>query len=607
MIDPVAFCSVSLGMCAAVAAALPVVYYILKWLLAHPIPDIRVEIKEDEANDVLDPSRPLVDPAVSKKGVVQCWDPSSMKSLGELPAMGREEVVARIERSRRAQATWSKSSFNQRRLLLRTMLKYIVDNQETIARVSARDSGKAKVDAAMGEIMVTCEKLVWTIANAEQYLVPERRKSGTLMPHKRVWVEWVPVGVVGAIVPWNYPFHNLFNPLIAAIFSGNGFVVKVSEYASWSTRYYGRIIEECLKAAGAPCDLVQIVTGFGETGHALVTGGINKLIFVGSPEIGGKVMEAAATTWHPTPVVLELGGKDPFIICDDYGITDDLVQVAVRGVFIHMGQNCAGPERFFVYESVYEDFVQRCAKLINQLELGDPLGSPTVDCGGVVMGDRTKAAMQRLVDDAVSKGARLLCGGYIPSKDTAVGRGSFYPPTLLVDVPEAALICTQEIFGPIMCVVMVPKDSDAEVIRMVNSNDFALGSCVWSGNQKRARNIARQLDAGMSAINDLGGTTYMSQSLPFGGSKRSGFDRFAGPEGLRGLTYPHVYSEDWIPFMKTSLPPLLKYPATGKGFDFAAHLISMTYGVTLKQKLRGLLGVLSLVIFPPPTPSKKAQ
>ncbi|KAJ1632912.1 Aldehyde/histidinol dehydrogenase, partial [Pavlovales sp. CCMP2436] len=421
MIDPVAFCSVSLGMCAAVAAALPVVYYILKWLLAHPIPDIRVEIKEDEANDVLDPSRPLVDPAVSKKGVVQCWDPSSMKSLGELPAMGREEVVARIERSRRAQATWSKSSFNQRRLLLRTMLKYIVDNQETIARVSARDSGKAKVDAAMGEIMVTCEKLVWTIANAEQYLVPERRKSGTLMPHKRVWVEWVPVGVVGAIVPWNYPFHNLFNPLIAAIFSGNGFVVKVSEYASWSTRYYGRIIEECLKAAGAPCDLVQIVTGFGETGHALVTGGINKLIFVGSPEIGGKVMEAAATTWHPTPVVLELGGKDPFIICDDYGITDDLVQVAVRGVFIHMGQNCAGPERFFVYER-----------------------------------------------------------------------------------PEAALICTQEIFGPIMCVVMVPKDSDAEVIRMVNSNDFALGSCVWSGNQKRARNIARQLDAGMSAINDLG-------------------------------------------------------------------------------------------------------
>lgn len=124
----------------------------------------------------------------------------------------------------------------------------------------------------------------------------------------------------------------------------------------------------------------------------------------------------------------------------------------------------------------------------------------------------------------------------------------------------------------------VPRDSDSEAVRMVNNNDFALGSCVWSGSQSRARNIARQLDAGMSAINDLGGTTYMSQSLPFGGCKRSGFDRFAGPEGLRGLCYPHVYSEDWVPFMKTALPPLLQYPATGKGFDFAANLISMTYG-----------------------------
>jgi len=351
----------------------------------------RAQIKDDELNDVLEPSRPTVDPTVPRPGIVQCWDPSSMKNLGDLPAMGRDEVVARIERARRAQATWAKSSFDQRRLLLKTMLKYIIDNQETIARVSARDSGKAKVDAAMGEIMVTCEKLRWTINRAEPYLRPERRESGTLMPHKRVWVEWVPVGVVGAIVPWNYPFHNVFNPLIATLFAGNGFVVKVSEYSSWSTRYYGRIIEECLKAVGAPVDLVQIVTGFGETGHALVTGGINKLIFVGSPEIGGKVMAAAATTWHPTPVVLELGGKDPFIVCDDYVVTDDLVQVAVRGVFIHMGQNCAGPERFFVYESVYDEFVSRCAKLINQLELGDPLGSPTVDCGAVVMGGRTKA------------------------------------------------------------------------------------------------------------------------------------------------------------------------------------------------------------------------
>lgn len=355
----------------------------------------RAQVTEEETKDTLGDGYPTIDPTTAPKGVVNCWDPSTMKSLGTLPAMGREEVVARIERSRRAQATWAKSSFAQRRLLLKTILKYIIDHQDTIARVSARDSGKSKVDAAMGEIMVTCEKLRWTINRGEQYLLPESRESGTLMPHKRVWLEYVPVGVVGAIVPWNYPFHNVFNPLIAALFSGNGFVVKVSEYSSWSTRYYGRIIEECLKAVGAPVDLVQIVTGFGETGHALVTGGINKLIFVGSPEIGAKVMESAATTFHPTPVILELGGKDPFIVCEDYKVTDDLVQVAVRGVYIHMGQNCAGPERFFVYESIYDDFVSRCERLIKQLELGDPLSSCTVDCGAVVMGDRTKVRARR--------------------------------------------------------------------------------------------------------------------------------------------------------------------------------------------------------------------
>lgn len=137
-----------------------------------------------------------------------------------------------------------------------------------------------------------------------------------------------------------------------------------------------------------------------------MTGGVNKLIFVGSPEIGAKVMEAAATTWHPTPVVLELGGKDPFIVCEDYKVTDDLVQVAVRGVFIHMGQNCAGPERFFVYESVYDEFVNKCAALVNKLELGDPLGSPTVDCGAVVMGERTKACARRTAGRGARSGRR---------------------------------------------------------------------------------------------------------------------------------------------------------------------------------------------------------
>ena len=131
-------------------------------------------------------------------------------------------------------------------------------------------------------------------------------------------MEWTPVGVVGAIVPWHYPFHNVFNPVSAALFSGNSIVIKVSEYASWSIGYYKRVIDACLDAVGAPRDLVQFVIGYGGTGAALVKSGVNKIIFVGSPEVGAIVARDAAA--NLTPVILELGGKDPFVVCEDADI-----------------------------------------------------------------------------------------------------------------------------------------------------------------------------------------------------------------------------------------------------------------------------------------------
>jgi len=167
---------------------------------------------------------------------------------------------------------------------MRTMLRYITENQETCARVAVRDSGKTFLDALIGEVLVTCEKLVWLADSGEKYLQPEERDTGRMMMMKKVRVEYTPVGVIGAIVPWNYPFHNIFNPVSAALFSGNAIVIKVSEYASWSIEYYKRIIDGCLDAVGADRDLVQYVVGYGATGSALVTSGVDKVIFVGSPQ-----------------------------------------------------------------------------------------------------------------------------------------------------------------------------------------------------------------------------------------------------------------------------------------------------------------------------------
>jgi acyl-CoA reductase-like NAD-dependent aldehyde dehydrogenase len=458
----------------------------------------------------------------NEQKVVHLWDPSTMDYFGSKPVMSADEVKEIVRRGKVAQSQWKNSSFETRKLLMRTMLRYITENQENCARVAVRESGKTLLDAIIGEVLVTCEKLVWLADTAEQYLQPEYRSTGRMMMMKKVHVEYIPLGVIGAIVPWNYPFHNVFNPVSAALFSGNAIVIKVSEYASWSIGYYKRIIDACLDAVGAPRDLVQFVIGYGQTGDALVRSGVDKVIFVGSPSVGAIVARSAAD--NLTPVVLELGGKDPFVVCDDADVKS-IVQTACRGVWQNMGQNCAGPERFFVYEKVFDEFCDGVVSVVSKMKTGPSLGDEFVDCGSICMGTRQLGHYQKLVDDAVKKGAKLLVGGYIPIGDDPLAKGSFYPPTVLADVPESALIAQEEIFGPIMCIFKVKGNSDDEAVRMANNCEFALSSCAFSGSAKRAKSVADRLVAGMSAVNDLEGCTYMSQSLPFGGKGKSGYDR----------------------------------------------------------------------------------
>jgi len=575
-----------------------------------PPPKVIVEMDDDESAEVLIGKPKIKDPTKLMKNapkMIPLFDPSTWDILGEgeIPAMGKDEVNDAVQRARIAQETWKDSSFAQRRLLMRTMQRFITENQENCARVAVRDSGKTLLDAIIGEVLVTCEKLAWLAHSGEDCLKPEPRATGRMMIMKKVRVEYTPLGVIGAIVPWNYPFHNVFNPVSAALFSGNAIVIKVSEFASWSIGYYKRVIDACLEAVGAPTDLVQFVVGYGETGEALVRSGVDKLIFVGSPGVGKIVARTAADNW--TPVVLELGGKDPFVVCEDTDI-DSIVQTACRGVWQNMGQNCAGPERFFVYEGVYDEFCTKVVDVVSRMKTGPSLGDTSVDCGAICMGPRQLQNYQNLVDDATKKGARILSGGYIPSKrardpeSKRLANGSFYPPTVLADVPENALIVQEEIFGPIMCIMKVEGNSDDEAVRLANNCNFALSSCAFSGSTARARALAGRLHAGMSAVNDLEGCTYMSQSLPFGGLKQSGYDRFAGPEGLRGLCSMRSICEDLIPFMRNSIPPPMQYPSSGVGHKFAQGLIWFFYGTNWLDNLGGIWMLIKFGSAGPPKP-----
>lgn len=577
---------------AALAGGALAVYVAVGVLTAQRVPRVDVSLTPEEKTGV--PGKKWTPGTPFPKDRIPCYDPGSLDVLGpDMPAMTAGEVRDRIERARAAQKVWAKSGWPQRRLLLKIIQRFILENQDVICQVSARDSGKPLVDAAFGEILVTLEKIKWLLRDGERWLKPEKRSAGLMMFYKRATVEYHPVGVMGAIVPWNYPFHNVFNPLLANLFAGNALVVKVSEYASWSSNYYGRAIAACLEAAGAPADLVQIVTGYAEAGNAVVTGGCGKVVFVGSTGVGRAVMRAAAETL--TPVVLELGGKDPFIVLEDANLTQ-CVPMALRGAFQSCGQNCAGAERFYVHEKIHDAFVGKVMEAASKLRQGWAL-SPGVDCGAMCMPNQA-AYVQSLVDDAVAKGATVKCGGVLHPDPSA---GQFYPPTVLVGVTHGMRIMREEVFGPVLAVVKIA--SDEEAVRLANDCDFGLGSNVF-GSKARALRVGSQLEAGMTTVNDFC-ATYMAQSLPFGGVKESGFDRFAGVEGLRGCCHVKSVVVDGIPFIRTDIPPPLQYPVQHGAFAFCKALCHMFFGMGLREQVMGLVMLAKTFLLPAPAPSKK--
>eukprot|EP00850_Spirogloea_muscicola_P001460 SM000005S17257 [mRNA] locus=s5:1083720:1088259:- [translate_table: standard] len=649
-------------------AAAAAVMAVAVWLLARAWRDVGPPALAVDASDVLyaetapvrdqyilvpprrrprSPSPELLPPSLMSAaaapggGRIQCYDPATMQYLGFLPALKPDDVLEHVKRARIAQLEWAGSSFQQRRLLLRVLLKYVTEHQEVVCRVSARDSGKPLVDAEFGEIFTTCEKIAWLLHDGERWLRPERRSPGRMMPHKVARVEYHPLGVVGAIVPWNYPFHNVLNPVLAALFAGNAIVVKVSEHASWSSMFFLRVLKAALNATGAPEDLVHIVTGYGETGAALVNY-VDKMIFIGSAAIGRRVMEGAARTL--TPVVLELGGKDAFIV----------VPIALRAAFQCSGQNCIGAERFLVHTSIHDAFVERVAAVVRQMETvrpqdancfpefaelllvswmitavisgpaaslesmwvstdtretgrdsisqGVPLGGGRCDVGALRLANQAER-LQELVDDAVAAGAEVVARGLLPEE---LG-GQFYPPTVLTGVLPSMLLMKEEVFGPIMAVLKV--ESDEAAVELANDGPFGLGCSVFSRSVSRANVLASKLHVGMASINDFG-STYMSQSLPFGGVKESGFGQFGGVEGLRGCCVARAVAEDRFSFLRTRIPSLLQYPVSERGFAFQEALVRAVYGVTLQAKVRGLLDLVHVVRGPwagRPPPAQKQR
>jgi len=503
-------------------------------------------------------------PAAGPRTVV-CRNPATGEILGEVPAMDAAEVQMRLERARRAQAAWAKTSFAARRAVLRQILDRTLDHADQICRLVATEAGKTLQNAMMGEIFPVCEKLRYTLQSGEAALRKERVPSGLLV-HKAAHIEYQPLGVIGVISPWNFPFQNILGPTIPALFAGNAVLCKVSEWSSYSSAFVQRMFDEVLSGLGHSPDLFQILTGYGETGAALVRSGVDKIVFTGSVRNGRRVVEGSAE--RLTPVIMELGGKDPLIVCDDAHL-EQAVAGALAGAFISSGQMCLAAERVYVMEGIYDGFVEAVVKEASRLRQGDPLGGSgaDVDVGAMTMPYQVEI-VERLVKDAVSRGARALVGG----KRTSDRAGWFFPPTVLVDVTHDMAITREETFGPVLCILRAPNDDD-QVVRLANDSSFGLGSTVFSKDSDRARRIARGLVAGSTGINDYG-MTYMVQALPFGGVKESGFGRLNGREGLRAMCNAKSVIEDRLPFLHI---PSKIYPVKPGDYELVRAAVNLIY------------------------------
>ncbi|OAL32193.1 hypothetical protein AYO20_07961 [Fonsecaea nubica] len=524
--------------------------------------------------------------AISTEPMVRQIDSNSDgRRLGPPITPANPSVIdSAVSAAARAQVKWSQTTFSERCQVLRTLLRYVLDHQEEIVAACCLDSGKTKIDACFGEILVTVEKLQWTIKHGERALRVSKRPSNLLMCYKSNAVIYEPLGVVAACVSWNYPFHNFISPVISALFAGNAIVVKPSEQTCWSTLYFIDIIQGALRACNHSVDLVQNVICLPEAADYLTSHpGISHITFIGSRDIAHKVCTSAAKAL--TPVTVELGGKDPAIVLDDpktIRTIDDVVSILMRGVFQSAGQNCIGIERVIALPAIHDKLLAEVLPKIKSLRLGSVLlSSPNnpPDMGAMIS-SRSFSRLETLISSAVAQGATLHCGGR-RFNHPGYPCGTYFTPTLLSNVTPEMEIAQNELFAPVF-LLMKAVDAD-DAIRIANSTNYALGAGVFGHNQRDVQKCVRGVKAGMVAVNDFG--AYYACSLPFGGVKGSGYGRFGGEEGLRALCNTKAVCEDrWLARslgIQTRIPPKLQYPVSKHGWDVCKGVVGTGYAFTL--------------------------
>ncbi|GBE65371.1 aldehyde dehydrogenase [Mycobacterium sp. MFM001] len=439
-------------------------------------------------------------------------NPATGATAGEVQWTDPADVPTIAAELRKAQREWEQRGATGRAKALARFAVWLGEHRSEIEELLIKETGKSAVDAAQ-EVPLLIMILSYVVKTMEKALAPEKRPAALpFLAIKKVTVHYRPRPVVGIIAPWNYPVANAMMDAIGALAAGCAVLLKPSE----RTPLTAEVLRRGWRESGAP-DVLAVAQGARDVSEAVIDNA-DFVQFTGSSATGRKVMERAAQ--RLTPVSLELGGKDPMIVCEDADI-DLAAHAAVWGAMFNAGQTCVSVERVYVLEPVYDQFVDAVVRDVKALQLGAGEGH-----FGALIDDGQRAVTERHVADAKAKGARVLTGGERPD-----GPGSFYPPTVLVDVDHSMACMTEETFGPTLPIMKV--GSVAEAIRLANDSEYGLSASVFSRDVERAKDIALQLDCGAVNINDVI-SNLMCTTAPMGGWKASGIGaRFGGADGLR--------------------------------------------------------------------------
>jgi acyl-CoA reductase-like NAD-dependent aldehyde dehydrogenase len=488
----------------------------------------------------------------SKAGL-ESFNPATEELVGTVDTLTPAKVQGVVDDVAEVQPFWAALSLEDRARYMRRAGDVLLEDLDEIAELLTNEQGKPRVESYTMELLPTIDSLKWIADNGPEILADEKLSMPLFLKSKSAKFTFEPIGVVGVIAPWNYPWSIPFGEVAIALMAGNGVVLKPASL----TPLIGERIRQTFEKAGLPEGLVRTVHGGGRIGDALVKSTAGKIFFTGSVEVGRKVGVECAKRMKGS--VLELGGKDPQIVCPDADLAN-AISGAVWGGFANAGQTCSGIERVYVHRDVADAFIDGVVRETERLTVGDPRGW-TTEVGPMVSEDQAKIVTE-LLEDAVESGATKLTGG--PTEVEGM-KGSFIAPVVLTGVTHEMRIMKEEIFGPVLPIVTV--DSEEEAIELANDSEFGLGASIWTKDRAKGERMAHQIESGMVWVNDHS-FSHGACVCAWGGVKDSGLGRSHSKFGfyecvnIKQLTWEPGWTRDlwWQPYDR-KLGDAIRYSA----------------------------------------------